>query len=166
MGDRVAVPKPHITALDVDPSCLDRARQALYAAKTLREVPPHIRSKWFTAESSAFRLDPAIRNMVSFVHMDILKDPLPEFQDIIFCRYLVFTYFHGRRRRLMLTKILNALAPHGCVILGRKEGLNPDDETFIQPVSGVPGFYVPTPRIRSKGSQRPGKCSGRSACRG
>ncbi len=145
MDDRPDIPEPHITALDMDPSCLDRARAGLYATKTLGEVPPHIRSRWFTPEPSGYRLDPGIRNMVSFVHRDILQDPLPEAQDIIFCRYLVFTYFHGRRRRLMLEKILNALAPHGYVILGRKEGLNLDDQTFLQPVSGIPGLYVPKP---------------------
>ena len=144
MGHRADVPEPHITALDMDPSCLDRARAGLYAAKTLREVPPYIRSRWFSPEPSGYRLDPGIRNMVSFVHRDILQDPLPQAQDIIFCRYLVFTYFHGRRRRLMLEKILDALAPHGYVILGRKEGLHPDDEAFVQPVSGMPAFYLPS----------------------
>ena len=54
------------------------------------------------------------------------------------------SYFHGRRRRLMLEKILDALAPHGYVILGRKEGLHPDDEAFVQPVSGMPAFYLPS----------------------
>ena len=164
MGDRPDIPKPHITALDVDPSCLGRARMGLYTAKTLREVPPHLRSKWFAPETSGYRLDPGIRNMVSFVHRDILQDPLPEAQDIIFCRYLVFTYFHGRRRRLMLEKILNSLAPHGYVILGRKEGLHPDDEAFLQPVSGMPGLYISSPLIHSGEPQPPGRCPNRSAC--
>ena len=150
MGSRADVPEPRITALDVDPSCLDRARMGLYAAKTLREIPTYIRSKWFTPEASGYRLDPGIRNMVSFVHRDILQDILPEAQDVIFCRYLVFTYFHGRRRRLMLEKILNALAPHGYVILGHKEGLNPEDEAFLQPVSGMPGLYISSPLIHCK----------------
>lgn len=164
MGNRADVPKPCITALDVDPSCLDRARMGLYAAKTLREVPPHIQSKWFIPETSGYQLDPGIQNMVSFVHMDILQDPLPQVQDIIFCRYLVFTYFHGCRRRLMVEKILDALAPHGYVILGGKEGLNPDDKAYLQPVSGMPGLYISSPFRHSEEQRLPGRCLYRSAC--
>lgn len=143
MGDRADVVDPCITALDVDPSCLDRAREGLYSHKTLREVPPHIRSAWFTPEASGYRLASDIRRMVAFIQSDALQDPLPDVQDIIFCRYFVFTYFHGHRRRRMLEKILGALRPHGFLVLGRKEGLTPEDETFLQPVSGMPCFYVP-----------------------
>lgn len=132
-----------VTALDVDSSCLNRARAGLYSGKTLREVPPHILSTWFFPEASGYRLVPSVRQMVDLTQCDMLKDPLPKNQDLIFCRYLIFTYFQGRRRMDLVRKIVNALNPQGFLVLGRKEGLEPQETPLLKPVQGLPCVYRP-----------------------
>ena len=132
-----------ITALDVDISCLNRARAGLYSEKTLREVPQHVLRDWFVQETSGYRLVRRLRQMVDFRQCDVLKDPLPQNQDLIFCRYLIFTYFRGRRRMDMARKIVNALNPQGFLVLGRKEGLEPQETPLLKPVQGLPCVYRP-----------------------
>ncbi len=73
-----------MSALDVDLSCLNRARAGLYSGKTLREVPPHILRDWFVPETSGYRLIQRVRQVVDFRQCDVLKDPLPQNQDLIF----------------------------------------------------------------------------------
>jgi chemotaxis methyl-accepting protein methylase len=132
-----------ITALDVDPACLERARAGLYSRKTLREVPEHILDTWFNREGSGFlRLHPEIRNMVSFYCSDILQEHLPGNQDLILCRYLVFTYFQGRKRQRFARRIISALNPGGCLVLGKKEELGLECEKGLISVPGMPVCYL------------------------
>ncbi len=132
-----------ISALDVDSQCLERAKAGLYSVKTLREVPQHILNVWFHRESSGFyRLDSEVKQMVSFAQSDLLQNKLPANQDLIFCRYLVFTYFQGRRRLELARRIISSLNPGGCLVLGRKESLDLGPDTGLTPVPGLPCFYV------------------------
>lgn len=132
-----------ISALDVDFECLDRARAGLYSFKTLREVPQHILNAWFHRESSGFyRLDSEVKQMVSFAQSDLLQNNLPANQDLVFCRYLVFTYFQGRRRLESAHRIISSLNPGGLLVLGRKESLELGPENGLIPVPGLPCFYI------------------------
>nr|WP_040417417.1 CheR family methyltransferase [Desulfonatronospira thiodismutans] len=124
-----------ITALDIDQACLDRASKGWYPRKTLREVPVELQRKWFEPEMEGFRLHKRIRHMVNFTKLDLLKDHLPGKQDMVFCRYLVFTYFQGKRRREMARKISECINPEGLLILGRKESIEPQEQDLFTPVS-------------------------------
>lgn len=131
-----------ITALDVDEGCLRRAEKGVYARKTLREVPRDMIMTWFAPDAQGYRLDREVRSLVDFRRMDLLNDPLPENQDLILCRYLVFTYFHGRLRRETAGKIIQALSPKGFVVLGEKEEPGPELESVLAPLSGVGCVYA------------------------
>ncbi|MFO8031963.1 MAG: CheR family methyltransferase [Desulfohalobiaceae bacterium] len=132
-----------ITALDVDPSCLERARAGMYSRKTLREVPQHILDTWFHRESSGFfRLHPEIRNMVSFYPSDMLQEHLPGNQDLILCRYLVFTYFQGGKMQRVARRIISSLSPSGCLVTGKKEELGLEHGNGLSSVPGMPVFYL------------------------
>ncbi|WP_144311586.1 CheR family methyltransferase [Desulfonatronospira thiodismutans] len=123
-----------ITAMDIDQTCLDRARQGWYPRKTLREVPVELQKKWFEPEDGGWRLDEEIRSMVNFTKLDLLKDHLPGQQDMVFCRYLVFTYFQGKRRREMARKISECINPGGLLILGRKESIGSQEQDLFTAV--------------------------------
>jgi len=83
-----------------------------------------------------------VRSLVDFRRMDLLKDPLPENQDLILCRYLVFTYFRGRLRRETAEKLLQALSPKGFVVLGEKEEPGPELVSVLAPLSGAGSVYA------------------------
>jgi len=130
-----------ITALEVDQSCLNRALHGFYSGKTLREVHPSLVNEWFVPESGGYRLKAEVRKMVQFKKFDLLKNNLPRDQDLIFCRYLVFTYFHGQRRLNMAKKILSAINQKGILVLGQKEELDFQERSLLNLVSRGPGIY-------------------------
>ncbi len=130
-----------ITALEVDQASLFRAGEAWYHHSTLREVPEEIKSRWFLPEKGGYRLHPMIRDMVEFRRLDLLKDPLPGDQDLILCRYLVFTYFRSELERTMSLKLSRALKPRGVLMIGEKEGPGPMTGDVFQVRAGS-GCFV------------------------
>ncbi len=131
----------YITGVDVDADVLERAAQGIYSRKTLREVPENMLNNWFEPVKQEYRLDDEVRRMVDFRHLDFLENPLPEKQDLILCRYLAFTYFHGRLLRRAIDRIRMVLEPHGFLVLGGKEEPGPEGESVIMPVSGAVHVY-------------------------
>ncbi len=130
-----------ITALDIDQACLNRARRGWYPRKTLREVPAEMQRNWFEAEADGCRLHGEIRRMVNFMEFDLLKNDLPREQDMVFCRYLVFTYFHGRRRRELARSIAESIKPGGMLVLGQKESIGPQEESLLTPAHQTLKIY-------------------------
>ncbi len=132
-----------ITGLELDQSCLKRAAKGFYSGKTLREVDPGLLSAWFVRESGGYRLKAEVRRMVQFKKFDLLKNRLPRDQDLVFCRYLVFTYFHGQRRLNMTKKIISALNQKGILVLGQKEEPEFPEKYLLTPVSQAFKVYQP-----------------------
>ncbi len=131
----------HVLATDVDRACLDRARKGVYGAGSLREVPPGLRERWFRPGPGGWELDPEIRQEVRFALHNLQADPPPREMDLVLCRYLVFTYYRGRRRLAASRKLWEALKPGGALVIGRKEGLGPAEEVLFTPWPGAPGVY-------------------------
>jgi chemotaxis methyl-accepting protein methylase len=73
-----------------------------------------------------------------------MTDPLPAGLDLILCRYLAFTYYHGERRRLAGRRLWQALRPGGALMIGRKEGLGPAGDLFT-PWPEAPGVFRKQP---------------------
>lgn len=130
-----------ISGAEVDSASLARAEEASYQARTLREVPDGIRERWFRKEGGAYRLDPRIKDMVRFEKLDLLKDPLPSGEDLLLCRYLVFTYFKGQRAVRLCRALHEALNPEGILMIGTKEGLGPGTEELFEPLEGSDCFF-------------------------
>jgi len=113
-----------ITALEIDPDCLERAEKGWFAPKTLREVPARILRDWFVPGAEGYELHDCIKDMVFFKRFDLLNEDLPREQDIIFCRYLIYTYFKDQRRQDLTRQILRSLRPGGVLVLGQKETIH------------------------------------------
>ncbi len=133
--------KLNIVGLEVDKSSLIRASQAVYQEKTLREIPSPIKAKWFIKERGQYHLHPLIKDQVQFRYLDILKDPLPADQDIILCRYLVYTYFRQERQFKASQSLWQALKDNGLLMIGQKEGLESQTNELFQPWPGSRCFF-------------------------
>lgn len=142
--DRFAPRPVEILATDIDASSLERARAALYAVSSLREVPADLRRRHFRRQDHLWRLDAAVAGQVRFAVHNLMTDPLPAGLDLVCCRYLAFTYYHGERRLLAARRLWHALRPGGALMLGRKEGLGPAAE-FFSPWSEAPGVFRKRP---------------------
>ena len=113
-----------IVATDVDPRVLERARQAVYPASSLRELPQQWRANGcFERVARGFRLADAHRHGVQFLQQD-LRTAVPDARfDVILCRNVAFTYFGEDLQRTVLASLRSCLQPGGVIVIGAREQL-------------------------------------------
>jgi chemotaxis methyl-accepting protein methylase len=130
-----------ILATDIDDACLERARRAIYRWESLREIPPDIRNRRFSAENSQWHLDEKVMTLVRFEKRNLVADPPPREIDLLLCRYLAFTYYKGERLRTAVQRLRDSLRPRGILMIGVKEVLPSPALEFFEPVPGSTVFY-------------------------
>ena len=119
-----------IEATDVSPAVLERARQGLYEAQRLAEVPPPVLERYFQGEGASYRLREEIRRQVRFAPLDLLAAaPYPR-ADLILCRN-VLIYFSRQEQEQVLRRFATALLPGGALVLGRAETLCGDSRSLF-----------------------------------
>lgn len=110
-----------IEASDIDETIMERGKKAIYEKSSLRELPKELINRYFEITDTGCVLDSSIREYVTWHRLDIRGDPpLPD-NDIIFCCYLVFTYFSNPIQNEIAKKLANAISSGGYLILGRKD---------------------------------------------
>lgn len=120
-ADRVA-----ITAADINPAMLEKARRAHYSSWALREVQPAMLERWFTPVGHEYSLRPEITRAVRFEHRNLAVDDagvwMPAHYDIVFCRNLIM-YFTPEQARAAVARISQAMKPGAYLFLGHAETL-------------------------------------------
>lgn len=129
-----------ILATDIDTASLERARLGVYQPGSIREVPREILQRHFRRQGQDWHLDAQVKAMVRFARQDLMRTPPPRAMDLVCCRYLVFTYFGGRRRLRAARRLRQALHPAGALMIARKEDLGTAEELF-EPWPGAEGLY-------------------------
>ncbi|MBI4184792.1 MAG: methyltransferase domain-containing protein [Proteobacteria bacterium] len=132
-----------VVATDADDGLLVRARQGLYAAGSLKELPPTWHARAFAREDHRFRLDPRFRAGVSFLCQDLREEAPAGPFDLVLCRNLAFTYFAEAGQRAALARIAAVLHPGGALVVGQRERL-PAESGFRPLVPGL-GIFGPAP---------------------
>ncbi len=112
-----------VTGSDVDPPSLERARNASYQWGAVREVPPKLLERWFRRDGDEWYLDERVRQMVTIVSHDILKEEPPGRFDVVLLRNSVLTYNTEPVQREVLERIRECLYPPGLLVIGRTEQL-------------------------------------------
>ncbi|MGR3764832.1 CheR family methyltransferase [Rossellomorea sp. NS-SX7] len=128
-----------ILATDLDGNALQRAKHAVYPERSLAEVPPEIRRKFFTEEGSLYRVDEGIRNAVTFKQQNLLADAFDYDFDLIVCRN-VLIYFTEEAKDLLYKKFNASLKAGGVFFVGSTEqifnpaqyGFQPEDTFFYK----------------------------------
>ena len=111
-----------IVATDISGEVLERARSGLYSQfEVQRGLPIALLLKHFTQTGANWQLSPAIRAMVEFRQLNLLKSfaELGTF-DIVLCRN-VLIYFDAATKADVLRRLARALNPGGTVVLGAAE---------------------------------------------
>jgi chemotaxis methyl-accepting protein methylase len=131
-GKCVRAPDLGITATDIHPDYIERARAAIYAKSSLKEVPPDIREYYFNIRKRGrqFGVKPFLKKDIDWKVQDIFTDPPGPAFDIIFLRNNLLTYFEEHKKKEGLDKITRALAPDGWLIVGSHEKMPPGTENF------------------------------------
>lgn len=119
---------PTLLATDISDTCLEKARQGVYAMRSVEGLPKAYlksyfqrgRGKW----SEHVRLKDTIRQQVTFQRFNLLKDQVPNtLFDIIFCRN-VMIYFDSETKEKVVHRLLHALRPGGYFMIGGAESLS------------------------------------------
>lgn len=139
-GHDRAGPALSITATDVDPVLLARARTGCYPESSLRELPGPWLAAAFSRRDASFCLRPEFTAGVEFIRQD-LRDGAPAGPfHLAACRNLAFTYFAGPLQHEVLARLAAALAPGGFLMIGHTEALPAGQELFA-PFRGRRGLY-------------------------
>jgi len=123
-----------VRATDLHAGFIDTAKEGIYPAQALRNLPGRIRDAWFTPmEGGRFRVADAVRRLVDFEErnlVDFLSDPLsPARYAAIFCRN-VMIYFRSDTTRRLVERFHEALFDGGALFLGHSETLWGISEAF------------------------------------
>lgn len=109
-----------VTGTDISLNALNRAREARYAARKLEDIDPELATRYFSAQDDGrYAVIPDLAERVCCARLNVLelaKAPMSG-MDVIFCQNLLI-YFRRWRRRDILNRLAERLAPGGLLVIG------------------------------------------------
>jgi type IV pilus assembly protein PilK len=109
-----------VTGTDISLKVLSRARDADYGVRRLEQMDADLLDRYFDAlGETRYKVKPALASRVCFARLNVLelaKAPLSGV-DVIFCQNLLI-YFRRWRRREILNRLVERLAPGGLLVIG------------------------------------------------
>jgi len=118
----------HVEATDISHRVLEKARTGIYRDESVGRLPKatlqmHFQ-RGFGPQDGNFRVKPALRERVSFHHLNLLEGepPFREPFHVIFCRN-VMIYFDRPTQEELVNKLARHLVPGGYLFVGHAESL-------------------------------------------
>jgi len=112
--------KAKIIASDINKDALKKAKEGIYSAKELTNVPEQMIKLHFNKINDMYIIKDEIKQMVDFKSLNLLEDTFPSECDLIFCRN-VMIYFTEEAKEKLYQKFFNALADRGIFFVGSTE---------------------------------------------
>lgn len=123
-----------ILATDINQDSLVRAREGIYSDWSFRENrAKFLRPRYFSLETGSqssnrnrYRLDPAIKQMVSFASLNLINDEYPAISnntanmDLIICRNVTI-YFTQEDTQKIINQFYQTLIDGGWLVVGHSE---------------------------------------------
>jgi chemotaxis protein methyltransferase CheR len=129
-----------ILGTDADESMLDRAREGLYRASSLKDLPGRWREGAFTPAGRLHRLRDEYRGGVRFRFGDIRSEAPAGTFHLVLCRNLAFTYFEESLQREVLERLEDRIVPGGFLVIGSHERI-PEGAGNLEPWEGVASLF-------------------------
>ena len=113
-----------ILATDISMRVLDKAKEGIYAADGMKDIPPSWRNRYFNKiDENTYRINPKIRAEVEFRQFNLMKPILERNQfDLILCRN-VMIYFDQITRRALVDRFYDATKEGGYLFIGHAESI-------------------------------------------
>ncbi|MET1080436.1 MAG: CheR family methyltransferase [Pseudomonas sp.] len=109
-----------VTGTDISLNALNKAREAVYGARKLDQMDIDLCERYFEAQADgSFKVIPSLAAQVCCARLNVLelaKAPMSG-MDVIFCQNLLI-YFRRWRRREILNRLAECLAPGGLLVVG------------------------------------------------
>ncbi|WP_139994701.1 MULTISPECIES: CheR family methyltransferase [Paenibacillus] len=115
-----ALDRATLLATDLDSNVLQRAMEGSYLERSLRDVPPTCRQKYFKQADGAYLISDTLKKFIQFKQQNLLHDAFDSSFDLIVCRN-VMIYFTEEAKHLLYHKFSKALKPGGLLFVGSTE---------------------------------------------
>jgi two-component system CheB/CheR fusion protein len=132
-----------IFATDPDPAAIASARQAIYGADAVGDVPPALLATYFSAEPPGHRIRAVIRDRLIFSVHDAARDAPFARIDVLVCRTLLPTLSPEARARA-LGAFHFALRGDGVLVVGAGDRLDQAPAARFVAATAAAGLYRPT----------------------
>ncbi|NIK12304.1 CheR family methyltransferase [Alkalibacillus almallahensis] len=109
-----------VHATDIDDQALNRAQEAVYPERSLKEVPKDKKDKFFTKRGDHYVLSDDVKRCVKFSKHNLLADQYKSTYDLIVCRN-VLIYFTEEAKRQVYQLFSQSLVPGGVLFVGSTE---------------------------------------------
>ncbi|MEF3273060.1 MAG: tetratricopeptide repeat protein [Chloroflexus sp.] len=159
LGD--PLPRPvEILATDLSAAALEKARQGIYRGRTLMNLTPAQRVRFFTLAGDGLAVQERVRQLVTFVQHNLLEPfpPAARGTHILFCQNVTI-YFSLETCRALMGRFYEILVEGGTLCLGFSETLwNIFDRLRPVAVDGAFLYRKDPPRQRglsATGGKRP-----------
>jgi chemotaxis protein methyltransferase CheR len=121
-------PKVEITATDMNPAYLERAKAGVYTSSSLKAVPEVFRSVYFMAQAGTrlYTIRTSMKSGVIWQVGHLLFDEPDSQFDLIFLRNNLLTYYLDEFKKPALGKVISHLFKGGLLIIGSHEKLPPN----------------------------------------
>jgi chemotaxis protein methyltransferase CheR len=107
-------------ATDLDENVLEKAKQAVYMDRSIRDVPQAYVNKYFTQEQQLYKITDNLKKAIQFKKQNLLTDTFDNDYDLIICRN-VMIYFTEEAKHLLYHKFAKALRTGGILFVGSTE---------------------------------------------
>ena len=119
------LPELEITATDINPIYLKRARAGVYPSSSLKELPERLRPVYFRAQADGklYAVRTSMKKGVIWQIRPLLSDPPDSQFDLIFLRNNLLTYCLDEFKKPALGRVISHLSTGGFLIIGSHEKL-------------------------------------------
>lgn len=128
-----------IIGTDINRNFIQKAKNARYTQWSFRDTPDDLKKKYFTQIGKEFEVNPEIRNMVTFLYLNLADNKFPSVEtntfamDVIFCRN-VLMYFSTDQASKVVLRFKECLVHEGWFITSPVEFSNSYFSIFHQVV--------------------------------
>ncbi len=117
----------HVWASDVDADALAAAKTGIYQQSSLDGLAGEQQRVMFKRQGTVFQIRERIRNQVTFMLHDVLRDHLPGDFDLVLCRN-VMIHFSPKAKTVAVQRLAESLTLGGLLFVGAAEQIFKPEE--------------------------------------
>ena len=112
-----------IFGTDIDPNCIEAAKNGIYGREQVRKIPPFLLEKYFTFNGSHYEVIDELKQATNFSFHNLVCDAPLHSMDLILCRN-VLIYFKRPLQEAVCRDFYKTINGGGFLVLGKVESLS------------------------------------------